>query len=145
MKKVKATIKSTSGTEITIESDRQTIGELVDWIHRREQARERFREEFEKRRELEKKRNDKQNKLINHNITKGEENQGSRSKQNMILDACSEKSKSITEIKEDLRKKGHNYGLHALSPTLLRLTRRGLLVRDLNEQGNWAYSRNKSK
>lgn len=151
--KVKATVKTSSGTELTIESDRQTVQEIVAEIYRRDESRARFREDFEKRRILEKKRFEellkKGNELthspeksknnINRNSTKMETFLG------LIKNSFFKEPKNIGEVQKALQEKGYHYPVTSLSPTLLRLVRKGMLSRVRNENDIWVYSSGETK
>ncbi len=121
----KAVIK-TKYSEITIESDKDTISNIVLDLQRREEFKERFkanREEF-----------------INKE-TKKNAPQGATS---IILQLKSEgffkTKKALGEVQAELEKKGHIYPTTSLSPLLLLLVKRGELgrLRD-NNNNNWVY------
>ncbi len=150
--KVKATIKTGSGVEIVIESDRRTVQEIVSEIHRREESRVRFREEFEKRRELERKRfielRQKRNELV-HGESKNHEKERNRAKTKMdvfadlIRQGFFNESRNLGEVQKVLEEKGYHYPVTSLSPTLLRLVRKGELRRTKqikDDKEMWVYN-----
>jgi hypothetical protein len=150
--KVKAIIKTGSGTELIIESDRRTVQEIVSEIYRREESRIRFREEFEKRRKLERNRFEELQKTRNreaHGNTarKSANRSNTKTKVNIFMDLIKSnffiKPKNISEVQEALQEKGYHYPSTSISPTLLRLVRKGSLSRIKqisNDKEMWVYS-----
>lgn len=155
--KVKATIKTSSGIEITIESDRRTVQEIASEIHRREESRVRFREEFEKRRELERKKfeelQSRRNEIVHRRDSRQDAGRGgNKTKMDVFTDLIRQnffnESKNIGEVQKALQEKGYHYPMTSLSPTLLRLVRKGNLMRTRkikDEKEVWAYSRGNQK
>lgn len=148
-KKVEVIISTGSGVELRIKGDRQTVQDIVAEIHRREETRARFREDFMKRRTLEharfaeltKRRNAMvHGKVIEEHIPKT----NPKTKTTIFLELVKERffgaPKTINDIQRALQQKGYYYPLTTLSPTLLRLVRRGILTRSRNEEkGLWEY------
>jgi len=149
---VKATIKTGSGIELTVESDRRTVQEIVSEIHRKEESRARFREEFEKRRELERKRFEelrhRRNEIVHGASSKhGTERTRTKTKMDVFADLIRQgffnESKNIGEVQKALQEKGYHYPVTSLSPTLLRLVRKGDLRRTKqieDEKEMWVYN-----
>lgn len=143
-KTVKATIETSSGIKIVIESDRTTVQDVVAEIHRREENRARFRQEFlhrsnvdrEKFRKMIKSRN-----ILAHDKTA--EKSGPKTKSDIISDLIKngffKEPKTITDVQKILQEKGYHYPLSSLSPTLLRFLRKELLLRFRNKNGIWSY------
>ena len=123
---VKATIRTKSGTEIEIESDRQTVMEIIATIQRREELRERFREESQRRHE----------EVIHRRSTT------SLSATDFILKLQREgffkEKKTLGEIQSELQKHGYMYPLSTLSAVVLRLIRHGDLDR-IRDEDKWKY------
>lgn len=123
--KVKATIK-TKYSEIVVESDRQTIQEIISAVQRREEFKERFLSGREK--QVEKKGYGK--KDVPTGAT------------GAILKLKSEgffgTKKSLADVQKELEKNGFIYPTTTLSPLLLKLVKRGELGR-LSDGGNWVY------
>lgn len=121
----KATIKTKSGTEIIIESDRKTIEEIVFALQRREDLKEKFKEEITKRKE---------------NISTGTKPQTATDAiLKLKIDGFFKSRKSLSEIQVELERAGHIYPNTSLSPILLRLVRRGELGR-IRDEKNWSYA-----
>lgn len=121
----KATIKTKSGTEIIIESDRKTIEEIVFALQRREDLKEKFKEEITKRKE---------------NISTGTKPQTATDAiLKLKIDGFFKSRKSLSEIQAELERAGHIHPNTSLSPTLLRLVRRGELDRSRDEK-HWSYA-----
>ena len=124
--KVKATIK-TKYSEITVESDRQTIQDIIHAVQRRDEFKERFLSE---RNELHHGNKFKKNKTVPLGAI------------GAILKAKGEgffkEKRSLADIQKELEKNGFIYPNTTLSPLLLKLVRRGELGR-LSEGGTWVY------
>jgi len=122
---VKATIRTKTGTEIVIESDKETINEIVFALERREEMRGRFREDYAKRR----------NEMV-HGKTEPQ------SATDMILrlkhEGFFKERRSLGVIQKELEKHGHIYPQSTLSGVVLRLIRKSELGRVRSEKG-WAY------
>ena len=121
----KATIRTKSGTEIIIESDKETINEIVTTIQRREEMRDRFREEFQKRR---------------NEVVHGK--QKPLSATDMILrlkhKGYFKEKRALGEIQRELEKHGYIYPQSTLSAVILRLLRKGELGR-VRDEKQWRY------
>ncbi len=122
---VKAIIKTKSGTEMTIESDRRTVEEIVMALYRREGMLERSRMELVKRR----------NEMVH----------GRRkpiSATDMILRLKNEgffkEKRTLGDIQKELEKHGYIYPQSSLSAIVIRLLRKGELGRVREEKG-WVY------
>jgi hypothetical protein len=149
---IKAKIRTGSGIEMTIESDRRTVQEIVSEIHRREESRARFREEFEKRRELERKRLEEFRRMRNetvHNMNPGQKigKDGAKTKLILFTDLIKQgffgNQRNLGDVQKALEEKGYHYPASSLSPTLLRLVRSGVLKRTKHVKGEkevWVYS-----
>lgn len=122
---VKATIKTKSGTEITIESDRRTINDVIMTIQRREQLREHINEDFQKRR----------NEMIHGR-------QKPLNATDLILklehEGFFKKTRTLGEIQNEMEKRGYMYPQTTLSAVMLRLLRHGKLTR-IREEDKWGY------
>lgn len=120
----KATIK-TKHTEITIESDRETIKEIALALQRREEFKGRFVAERERRQK---------------EITKPSDSP--KSATGAILKLKSEDyfkvKRSLLDIQKKLEEEGFIYPNTTLSPLLLKLVKRGELGR-ISEGGVWMY------
>jgi hypothetical protein len=123
---VKATIRTKSGTEIEIESDRQTIMEIISTIQRREELRERFREESKRRHE----------EVIHR------QSAAPVSATGFILrlerEGFFKEKRTLGEIQSELQKNGYMYPLSTLSAVMLRLIRHGDLER-IKDEDKWRY------
>lgn len=149
---VKAKIRTGSGTELIVESDRETVRDVISEIHRREESRVRFREEFEKRRALERKRyeeimrkRNEQTHGSNQNVRKEKSRHTTKMDvfMGLIKGGFFKDSKNLGDVQKALEEKGYHYPVTSLSPTLLRLVRRGLLGRTKqikDEKETWVYS-----
>jgi len=121
---VKATIKTKAGTEIIIESDKETIEYIVNSLQRREEMTTNLRSSREIR-----------NKEIH----------GARPRNatNMILklktDGYFKGERTASEITEALKKEGFHYPLTTIHPVLIRLVRKGELARLKSKEGIWVY------
>lgn len=124
--KVKATIK-TKYSEITIESDRQTIQDIVATVQRRDESRERFMVEREKR----------QTPQI-FNETKAAPTNATEAILKLKSEEFFKTKKSLSEVRNELERRGFIYPNTTLSPLLLKLVKRGELGR-LSEGGVWVY------
>ena len=120
----KATIKTKAGTEITIDSDKETIEYIVNAIQRREEMVSHLRASRETR-----------DKEIH-----GEQ---PRNATQMILkfkrEGYFKSERSATEVMEALKKEAFHYPLTTIYPVLLRLVKKGDLGRLKNKEGNWVY------
>jgi len=121
----KATIKTKSGTEIVIESDRKTINEIVMTFQRREEMLERFREAS-------------QNKRAGNIQGKKEHPSATDMILRLKQEGFFKEKKAIGEIQEELEKRGYHHPQTSLSGVLLRLLRKGELIRIREEKG-WEY------
>ncbi len=143
--KVEVVVKTSSGVELKIESDRQTVQEIVSEIHRREESKARFREEFLKRRTTEDKKFQEMMKRRNKIMHSRLKNEISKvgTKKSIFLELIKNKffvePKGIGDIQKALQEKGYHYPTTSLSPTLLRFVRSGMLKRSRNEKGLWTY------
>jgi len=121
----KATIRTRSGTEIIVESDKETINDIVATIQRREEMRDRFRQEFKKRRS---------------EMVRGK--QKPLSATDMILrlkhEGYFKKKRSLGDIQKELEKHGYIYPQTTLSAVILRLLRKGELGR-VRDEKQWRY------
>lgn len=147
--KVEAVIKTSSGVELKIESDRQTVQEIIAEIHRREENRARFRKEFIGRRALEEKRfkelMNKRNEMAHGKNRIDEQSKTKdKTKKDLFIELKNNKffvePRSIGDIQKALQERGYHYPTTSLSPTLLRIVRSGMLRRSRNEKGLWMYS-----
>jgi DNA-binding transcriptional ArsR family regulator len=124
MSMTKATIKTKAGTEITIESDKETIEYIINAIQRREDMMIHLRTSREIR-----------NKEIH-----GEQPTNATQ---MILKLKKQgyfkSERTATEINEALKKEAFHYPITTIYPVLLRLVRKGELGRLKNKEGNWVY------
>jgi hypothetical protein len=121
----KATIKTKSGTEIVIESDRKTINEIVMTFQRREEMLERFREAS-------------QNKRAGNIQGKKEHPSATDMILRLKQEGFFKEKKAIGEKQEELEKRGYHHPQTSLSGVLLRLLRKGELIRIREEKG-WEY------
>ena len=140
-KKVEVVIKTNSGVELKIESDRETVQEIVAEIHRREVQRARFREDFMKRRDrfLE---HVKKNREESKNFDK--KRSFIKTRKDIILELMRtpffDEPKQIGDIQKAMAERGYHYPTTSLSPLLIRLVRQGFLVRSRDEK-DWKYVR----
>ncbi|MBU0478270.1 hypothetical protein KKC91_06855 [bacterium] len=120
----KATVKTKAGTEIVIESDKETIEYIVNAIQRREEMTSHLRASRETR-----------DKEIH-----GEQPQNATQ---MILKLKREGyfkvERTAKEVMEALKKEAFHYPLTTLYPVLIRLVKKGDLGRLKNKEGNWVY------
>jgi hypothetical protein len=120
----KATIKTRGGTEITIESDKETIEYIINSLQRREEMTMNLRGYREIR-----------NKEVH-----GER---PRNATQMILkfkkDGYFKSERTAAEVMEALRKEAFHYPMTTIHPVLIRLVRNGQLGRLRNKEGNWVY------
>ena len=120
----KATIKTKAGTEIVIESDKETIEYIVSAIQRREEMTTYLRASRETR-----------DKEIH-----GEQ---PRNATQMILkfkrEGYFKSERTATEVMEALKKEAFHYPLTTLYPVILRIVKKGYLGRLKNKEGNWVY------
>lgn len=123
----KATIKTKSGTEITIESDRGTIADILFAVQRRELLHQWRREEFL--------RNGKKPKVVGSKKLP-------KTATDMILklkeSGYFKEKRYLQDIRKELAKEGFHYPNTTLSPLLLKLVRKGILGR-LWENKKWVY------
>ena len=120
----KATIKTKGGTEITIESNKETIEYIVNAIQRREEMTSHLRN----------------SRNIRNKELHGEQPQNATQ---MILklkrDGYFKSERTATEIMEALKKEAFHYPLTTIYPVLIRLVKRGDLGRLKNKSGTWVY------
>ena len=120
----KAIIKTKAGTEIIIESDKETIEYIVTSIQRREEMIAHLRAHRELR-----------NKEIH-----GEQPQNATQ---MILKLKKEgyfkTERTATEVMEALKKEAFHYPITTIYPVLIRVVKKGELGRLKNKEGNWVY------
>jgi len=120
----KATIKTKAGTEIIIESDKETIGYIVQSIQKKEEMLSQLRSI-----------RDIRNKEIH-----GEQ---PRNATQMILkmkrQGYFKSERTAAEINEAMKKEAFHYPLTTLHPVLIRLVKKGELGRLKNKDGSWVY------
>jgi hypothetical protein len=121
----KATIRTKSGTEITVEGDVEAIKDIITTIQRRDELKEHSKEEFIRRRnEIV---HDKQKPLnATETILK------------LKHEGFFKERRAIGAIQGELEKHGHIYPQTSLSGILIRLVRKGELGRVREERG-WGY------
>ena len=120
----KATIKTKAGTEIVIESDKETIEYIINAIQRREDMIASLRASRETRdREI----HGEPPKNATQMILK------------MKKAGYFKSERTAAEINEALKKEAFHYPITTIHPVLIRLVRKGELGRSKNKRGNWIY------
>ena len=121
---VHARIKTKRGTEIEIESDKETVKEIVAFLQKREEQEARSREFMIHRRdELV---HGRPPATLTEAITK------------LKSEGFFKKKRTISDIKNELARKGFHYPSTTLSAVLIHLLRKGELGR-LKEDKQWRY------
>ena len=121
---VHAKIKTKHGSEIEIESDKETIKDIIIFLQRKEEHEERFKDYFAQRRNA---------------LAHGRQPSGVTE---AIIKLKSEgffkEKRNLSDIKNELARKGFHYPTTTLSAILIHLLRKGELGR-LREDKQWRY------
>ena len=121
---VKAKIKTNYGTEIEIESDSETIKEIVLFLKRHEKREEILKNNIRHiRNEI---AHNKQPTNLTETILK------------LKLENFFEDKRTISDIRNELARRGFHYPSTTLSAVLLNLLKKGVLGR-LKENKQWRY------
>ena len=121
---VLARIKTKRGTEIEIESDRETIKEIILFLKRREEQESKF-----------------QNILLNRRNQLAHGRPPATLTDALIklkTEGFFKNKRTITDIGDELARKGFHYPTTTLSAVLIHLLRRGELGR-VKEDKQWRY------
>jgi hypothetical protein len=120
----KATIRTKSGIEVTVEGDKGTIAEIFSLIQKREELKDRFKEFSILRR---------------NELAHGHEPLNLPEK--ILKLGCEgffKERRTLSDIQKKLEESGHIYPTTTLSAIVLNLVRRGQLSR-LKAGKNWVY------
>ena len=121
---VHAKIKTKRGTEIEIDSDANTVKEIVAFLQKKEEQEARFFEQMTYR------RNDLMHGRPPSSLTEAIAK--------LKAEGFFKGKRNISEIKEELSKKGFHYPTTTLSAVLLHILKKGELGR-LKEDKQWRY------